>query len=218
MEKLFLRALLAGEELDIVDQQRIDRAIEALEFVDGIELQRLDHVGDETLRVQVDHLGIRVFLQQVVTHSMHQVGFAQADAAIKEERVVAMLGVVGDLPGSSTRQLVRLAFDEGVEGEGSIQIAGVLERTFHLNGALLGTSCRSGHHSGLRHGIEAVTRGGLDDRVDCSRFHRWGSSGLGSNVSRSSLLNVRLSQRSGYSGADGCIGRCTRRGAAAAAY
>ncbi len=47
VEELFLGTLLAGKELDVVDQQRIHRAVEALELVDRVELQRLDHVGDE---------------------------------------------------------------------------------------------------------------------------------------------------------------------------
>ena len=49
VEELFLRALLAGEELDVVDQQRIERAIRLLELVDGVVLQRLHHIADEAL-------------------------------------------------------------------------------------------------------------------------------------------------------------------------
>jgi len=47
VEKFLLRALLAGEKLDIVDEQRVHRAVITLEFVDGIVLQRLHHIGDE---------------------------------------------------------------------------------------------------------------------------------------------------------------------------
>jgi hypothetical protein len=53
MEELLLRALLAREELNVVDQQRIERAIRGLEIVDGVVLQRLDHVADEALAVHV---------------------------------------------------------------------------------------------------------------------------------------------------------------------
>ncbi|MNN31249.1 hypothetical protein D3C81_1449310 [compost metagenome] len=122
--------------------------------------------------MQVHHLGIRVLLQQMVTHSMHQVGFTQANTAIKEERVIAMLGVIGDLPGSSTRQLVRLTFDESVEGERAVQVTGVLERTFDLNGALLGAGTGSRHRRGLGHGIKAVARRRLGHLVDQHRLYR----------------------------------------------
>ncbi|MNJ62375.1 hypothetical protein D3C77_582150 [compost metagenome] len=104
MEELLLRALLLGEELDIVDQQRIDRTIETLEFIDRVELQGLDHIRDEALRMQVHHLGIGVFLQQVIAHRMHQVSLAEADTAVEKERVVAMLGIVRHLPGRRQAQ------------------------------------------------------------------------------------------------------------------
>jgi len=55
VEELLLGTLLARKKLDVIDQQRIQRTIEALEVIDRVALQRLDHVGDEALRVQVDH-------------------------------------------------------------------------------------------------------------------------------------------------------------------
>ncbi|MND98340.1 hypothetical protein D3C80_906880 [compost metagenome] len=101
--------------------------------------------------MQVDHLGIRVLLQQVVAHRMHQVGLAEADAAIQEQRVVAVLGVVGHLPGGGARQLVRLALDEVLEGEGAVQVAGVFQAALDLHGAL-GTHQRRALHFGHRLG------------------------------------------------------------------
>ncbi|MNP08131.1 hypothetical protein D3C76_1001880 [compost metagenome] len=62
VEKLFLGTLLAGEELDVIDQQRIHRTVEALELVDRVQLQSLDHVGHEALGMQVHDLGIRILL------------------------------------------------------------------------------------------------------------------------------------------------------------
>ncbi|MCY1173110.1 hypothetical protein D9M73_132610 [compost metagenome] len=62
VEKLFLGTLFTGEELNVIDQQRIHRTVEAFEFVDRIQLQGLDHVRHETLGMQVHHLGVRVLL------------------------------------------------------------------------------------------------------------------------------------------------------------
>jgi len=76
----------------------------------------------------------------MVTHSVHQVGFTQADAAIKEQRVVTMLGIVRHLPGCRAGELVGLALDEILEGEGAVQVTGVLERAFDLHGALFGAN------------------------------------------------------------------------------
>ncbi|MDT4828975.1 hypothetical protein FQZ97_623820 [compost metagenome] len=111
--------------------------------------------------MQVDHLGIRILLQQVVTHSMHQVSLAQANAAVQEQRVVAVLRVIRYLPGRSAGQLVRLALDEILEGESTVQVAGVLERTFNLHGTL-GPDRRRGHDRSQRIEIVASFFHGLD--------------------------------------------------------
>src|SRR5471032_3439311 len=86
---------------------------------------------------------------------MHQVGFTQAYAAIKEERVVAVLRIIRHLPGRSPGQLVGLTLDEVFEGERAIQVAGVLERTFNLHGALFGAN-RGLLRTGAGHRVEAV--------------------------------------------------------------
>ena len=128
MEELFLRALFLGKELNIVNQQRIDRTVITLEVVDGVHLQRLDHIGDETLGMQIHDSGSRILLQQMVTNRVHQVGLAQANAPIKEQRVIAMLGIVRNLPGSGAGKLVRLALDEVLEGKTAVEQTGVLDQ------------------------------------------------------------------------------------------
>ena len=84
MEELLLRALFASKKLDVVDQQCVNGSVIALEIVDRIQLQCLDHIGDEPLGMQVDHPGFRVALQQRIPHRVHQVCFAQTDAAVKK--------------------------------------------------------------------------------------------------------------------------------------
>ncbi|MNF81679.1 hypothetical protein D3C84_639630 [compost metagenome] len=93
----------------------------------------------------------------MVTHRVHQVGLTQADATIKEQRVVPVLGVVRHLPGGRAGELVGFTFDEVFEGEGAVQVAGVLERTFDLHGALFGAN-RGLLRSGTGHRIETVAR------------------------------------------------------------
>ncbi|MNN14620.1 hypothetical protein D3C81_1276940 [compost metagenome] len=87
---------------------------------------------------------------------MHQVGFTQTHATIKEERVVTVLWVVRHLPGRSPGQLVGLALDEVFEGKGAVQIAGVLERAFYLHGTLFGAN-RSLLRAGASHWVETVS-------------------------------------------------------------
>ena len=47
---------------------------------------------------------------------VQQVGLAEPDAAVEEERVVAVRGALGDGPRGGVRELVGAADDEGVEG------------------------------------------------------------------------------------------------------
>src|SRR6056297_566751 len=115
MEELFLRAVLAGEELDIVNHQRIDTAIARLECVDGGVSQRLDHLADEFFRVQIDDLEIRIALGQFVSYSVQQMGLAESSAAVQQQRVVRLAWILGDLLGRSESELVGFAEDEIAE-------------------------------------------------------------------------------------------------------
>ena len=56
VEELFLRAALAAEELDVVDQQQVERMVVALEIVEGLVLVGAHHVGDVLLGVDVADL------------------------------------------------------------------------------------------------------------------------------------------------------------------
>ena len=53
----------------------------------------------------------------LLRHRVHQVGLAEADAAVNEQRVVGFAGVAGDLNRGRLRELIALALDETVEGE-----------------------------------------------------------------------------------------------------
>jgi hypothetical protein len=55
VEELFLGAVLAGEELHVVDQQQVQVVVLGLQFVEGLALVVLDDVADELLGVQVQH-------------------------------------------------------------------------------------------------------------------------------------------------------------------
>ncbi len=57
---------------------------------------------------------------------MHQMGFAQAGTAIDEQRVVDLTDIVRHRDRRRPRQLVGLAFDEALEGEGLVQKIGLV--------------------------------------------------------------------------------------------
>ena len=84
MKKLFLRTLLASEELDVVDKQCVERSIRSLEFRNLVVLQATNHIPDKTLRVNVGNPGGGIPLQHRVADSVHQVRFAKPDATINK--------------------------------------------------------------------------------------------------------------------------------------
>ena len=120
VEELLLRAVLAAEELYVVDQQEVERPVIALEVVKSLVLVRAHHIGDVGLGVDVTDLRGPVALQDVIAERLDQVGLAQSHAAVDEQRVVGRR-VLGDLQRGRARELIRLARDEGGEGEGRVE-------------------------------------------------------------------------------------------------
>ena len=159
MEELLLGALLAGEELDIVDEQGVDRAVVPFELVDAVMLQGLDHLRDEALRVQVDHPGLGIGIEDGVTDGVHQVGLAEPDTAVDEQRVVGDPRVVADLDGGRPGDLVGLALDEGIEGKLRVQAA---------LPAPLRASLRDGQGAAVSPALPASGRRGVSPAVRAS--------------------------------------------------
>ena len=121
MEELFLRALLVRQELDVVDQQHVQRLVIVLEAVDGVAPDGLDQVLHELVRRDVADDRPRFTLLDGVAHCLHQVGLAQAHAAVNEERVIGAAGPVGHLQGGGPGQVVGLAVHEGGKGQSRVQ-------------------------------------------------------------------------------------------------
>ena len=140
VEELFLRPVLAAEELDVVDQQQIERAVVALEVVERLVLVGANDVGDVRLGVDVADLRARLALQDVVAERLDQVRLAEPDAAVDEERVVGSR-VLGDLQPGRAGKLVRLAGDERRERKARVEArllvpAGKRRRRRHPRGGL----------------------------------------------------------------------------------
>ena len=96
---------------------------DGFELVDGVVLERLDHVADETLGVHVRDARALVAAADHVADRVHQVRLAQPDAAVDEQRVVRAAGILSDLHRRCARQLVALALDEARESEVRIEPA-----------------------------------------------------------------------------------------------
>ena len=73
---------------------------------------------------------------------MQQVGLPQAGAAVDEEGVIGLAGLLGDAPGGGVGQAVSVADDEGVKGvagvKGEVGIPTALGRNECLALGLIG--------------------------------------------------------------------------------
>src|ERR1700722_1819632 len=88
VEKLFLRALLAGEELNVVDEQCVERAVRGLELVDRVVLQGSHHVTDKAFRMHVGNTCFVIALLDEMRDRVHQMRLTEPYTAVEEQRVV----------------------------------------------------------------------------------------------------------------------------------
>jgi hypothetical protein len=124
VEELFLRLLAAREELDVVHQQDVAVvAVAVAELVDAVVLQRPDELVREALGREVEHARVRVVLEHAVPDGVHEVGLAEPDAAVDEERVVALAPRRRAGHRGGVRELVRGADDVVGEAVAGIQAA-----------------------------------------------------------------------------------------------
>ena len=112
VEELFLGPFLVRDELDVVDEQQVDPAVARPELVDLALLDARDELVGELLRRRVDDALAREAGDDLVADGVHQVGLAEADAAVQEERVVGVARALGDRQAGRMGQPVGRADDE----------------------------------------------------------------------------------------------------------
>ena len=139
VEEFLLRAVFAGEELHIVDQQQVQRVVLGLQLIEGLALVVFDHVGDELLGVQVQHAGVRPVLQQRIADGVDQMRLAKANAAVDEQRVVGDARRAGHVQRGGAGHLVGAAGHQRVERE--LRVDAVLGRSRRLRGQHDGAAC-----------------------------------------------------------------------------
>ena len=122
VEELLLRPLLVGDELDVVDEEEVDPSIACPELVDLALLDRGDELVGELLGGRVDDLLARELGDHLVADRVHQVGLAEADPAVQEQRVVGVAGALGDRQAGGMGQAVGRADDEVGEGVAGVEV------------------------------------------------------------------------------------------------
>ena len=123
MEELLLGPVLAGQELDVVDEQDITVAVALAEFVHLVSPDRLDHLVHEPLAGHVGDLALAALLHHGMADRVHQVGLAEADSAIQEKRVISLPWGVCDSASGGMSEARIMPRDEGVEGELGVELS-----------------------------------------------------------------------------------------------
>src|SRR5258705_6238606 len=121
VEELFLRALLTGEELDVVDEEPVEAAIALAELLALLSADRVDELVGELLARRVGDALLRMTRDDRVTDRVHKMGLSKARAAVDEERVVAVTGAFGDGKRRGVCQTVVGSDHEGRERVPSVQ-------------------------------------------------------------------------------------------------
>ena len=106
VKKFFLRTLLAAKKLDVVDQKEISLAIAFSELDQITVLDRIDELVDEELTGEVHHLRVFFLRPHVLTNRLHQMRFAEADAAVNKEWIVSARRRLRDSETGGMRNLV----------------------------------------------------------------------------------------------------------------
>ena len=121
--KFDLGLFLPAEEMHLLQQQGVaGAAIFVFEFLDGVVLQREDHLVHELFGRNIVNPEVGFFLEHGISDRLGEVALAQAGLGQDEERVVG-----GTAPfqrkgfGGGVGKFIALAHDETVEGEIVVQ-------------------------------------------------------------------------------------------------
>ena len=116
-----LRAFLVADELDVVDQQHVGGAEALLERHRVLLADRLNELVHETFGREVENAPPRLAAAQAPCDRVHEVGLAEADAAVEIERVEGEAVDPCDLLRRGMGELVGLADHEFAEGEAAVE-------------------------------------------------------------------------------------------------
>ena len=106
VEKFFLDALFAGEELDVVDQKDVDAAVTLAEFRERVLLDGMDKFIGEFFRGEIGDAGFGIALEDAVSDGVHQVGLAETGGTVDEKGIVGLRRGLGDREGGGMGELV----------------------------------------------------------------------------------------------------------------
>ena len=121
VEELLLYPLLAGEKLDIINQQNLGLAVLLPELHELVVLNGSNVVVCEFLGGHIGNLCTFLVSRHMLAHCVKQMRFAKASTAVKEQRVVRLAWLLCHGHRSGMRKAIVVANNEGVEGVARIK-------------------------------------------------------------------------------------------------
>ncbi len=114
MEEFFLSSLLARHELNVVNQQHVDRSILLTKALRLVVANRIDEIVHESLGRDVAEFEMLIARSDCVSARMHQVRLAESDTAVQVKRVVGASRRFSYRKRSSVRELITRSNNETV--------------------------------------------------------------------------------------------------------
>src|SRR5439155_24452224 len=121
MEEFLLGPLLSSDELDVIDQQEVDRPVARPEGGRVVVADRIDKLIGEVLRREINDHRAGKHMTGPVTDRAEQAPLAESGTATAEEGVVCARRKFRDGLTGGLGELVGRSDDEGVEGIAGIQ-------------------------------------------------------------------------------------------------
>src|SRR5258706_11981573 len=112
MKELFLDTFLAGQELDIVDQEHVGLAVFFAKTDQLVVLNAVDIFVSEFLRREIGDAGAFSIATHVLANGMQQMGLTETDATVKKQRIVGLSGSLGDGEGCGVGKVVVISDDK----------------------------------------------------------------------------------------------------------
>lgn len=116
VEKLLLRGLLAGDELDIVNEEEVNVAVFHAKFLARALFDGLQQLICELIALYVGNFRAGIVLADILADGQQQMRFSKAGVAVDKQRIVRAAGLVRDGNGGIVRKLVGVSHDEAIEG------------------------------------------------------------------------------------------------------
>ena len=124
VEELFLGPQLLREELNVIDQKRIDGTIIVHEVLHRALLKRCHHILHEALGVQVNHGFSRTVPLDLVTDGLHEVGLSKPHPSVQKQRVIRLARILSHLLSCRLGHLIGPTHHKGLKGEIRVQVVG----------------------------------------------------------------------------------------------